>query len=144
MSKSSTMRKHGALLVGAAALGLALGAGAAWAAPEPYGQVVITTPRTVEKNEDGVLGQEVKMSVHVPIGDLDIRTAEGSRELDQRVAKAADYVCKKLEFLYPEGDPETFDCAKRAVSDAQPQLVRVRAMLTAAPPSAEPAAMRAQ
>ena len=131
-----------ALQAGAAALGVSLTLGAAaWADADPYGQVVITTPRTVEKNEDGVQLQEVKMSVHVPFGDLDMRTPAGVAELDKRVAKAADYVCKKLEYLYPQGQPETFDCAKNAVADAQPQLIKARAMIAPAPPSAEPASM---
>jgi UrcA family protein len=145
MSISSKMRGRGALLFGAAALsvtvGLALGAASAWAQTDPYGQVVITTPRTVEKNEDGVTLQEVKMSVHVPFTDLDMQTSQGVADLNARVAKAADYVCKKLEFLYPEGGPEAFDCAKAAVRDAQPQIIKARAVIKPAPPTAQPASL---
>jgi UrcA family protein len=141
MSKVMQWRGRGAVLIGAAAFTLSLGANAALAADDPYGQVVVTTPRTVEKNEDGVWLQEVKMSVHVPYGDLDMQSTAGVAELNKRVAKAADYVCKKLEFLYPQGSPETFDCAKNAVADTEPQLVKARAMVRSAPPASQPAAL---
>jgi UrcA family protein len=143
MSKAFKTPSLTAAMVGGAVLGLALTlSAAAWAAEtDPYGQVVVTTPRTVEKNEDGVQLQEVKMSVHVPFGDLDMQSTTGVAELNKRVAKAADYVCKRLEFLYPQGQPETFDCAKNAVADVQPQLIKARAMVSAAPPTAQPAAL---
>jgi UrcA family protein len=113
-------------LIGVMAGGL-LVSGAAFAQkPPPFielDSVTVTSPKTIERNRDGVISQVVSMSVRVPYFDLDMRTAQGVAELNKRVGQAADYVCETLAFRYPTGDPEPFYCAKQAVGDAKPQLV---------------------
>jgi UrcA family protein len=136
MSESFIKRIRAGAVFGVIGLGL-LGGGGAFAQNEAVGPslptppdlsgVTVTAPRTVEQNRDGVTLQVVSMSVHVPYGDLDMRSAAGVAELDKRVAKAADYVCNSLASMYPNGYPETFFCAKQAVSDAQPQLIKAKA-----------------
>jgi UrcA family protein len=88
--------------------------------------VEITAPKIVERSRIGVVTSEVSMSVRVPYGDLDMRSPTGAAELDRRVAKAANYVCDQLEDRYPEGSPETFYCAKSAIADARPQVIKAR------------------
>ena len=89
--------------------------------------LTVTAPRTIEQNRDGVTSQIVHMSVSVPYGDLDMRTAAGVAELNKRVKKAADYVCNQLEIMYPTGTPDDFYCAKQAVTDARPQVIKASA-----------------
>ena len=123
------------LLTGLAALSL-FASGAALAADAPPGPpkappegsllsgVEVTAPKTIERNRDGVISQIVSMSVHVPYGDLDMHTPGGVAELNKRVKDAASYVCRQLEVMYPTGSPEAFYCAKQAIGDAQPQVIK--------------------
>jgi UrcA family protein len=128
---------HRAALAGA----IALSATVALAQPAPrtsglplqpppadavVGEVVIESPKVVERTRYGVIGQEILMSVRVSYADLDMRTADGAAELDRRVNVAANYVCEQLDRRYPEGAPEVFYCAKNAVSGAKPQVIKAR------------------
>lgn len=123
------------------AAALVLTAGAALAQPPPptsglplqpppadavVGEVVIESPKVVERTRYGVVGQEILMSVRVSYADLDMKTPDGVAELDRRVNVAANYVCKQLDRRYPEGDPDSFYCAKNAVSGAKPQVIQAR------------------
>jgi UrcA family protein len=115
-----------------AALGLLIG-GAAQAqnlplptADSTVDGVTITAPRVVERNRDGVTGQEITMSVRVPFRDLDLKTPQGSAELDARVRKAATYVCTRLSSMYPDGFPDDLGCEKNAVSGAAPQIIKAK------------------
>lgn len=89
--------------------------------------LTVTAPRTIERNRDGVTSQIVHMSVSVPYKDLDMHTPAGVAELNNRVKKAADYVCRQLEIMYPTGTPDDFYCAKQAVTEAQPQVIKASA-----------------
>ena len=134
-----------AALLAAAALALTAGAAAAQGRTLPekdlpqsglplqpppegstVGEVVIEAPKFVERSRMGVISAEVSMSVRVPYGDLDMRSAEGAAELDRRIQVAADYVCDQLERRYPQGSPETFYCAKEAVRGTRPQVIKAR------------------
>ena len=66
------------------------------------------------------------MSVRVSYADLDMKSPDGVAELDRRVNVAANYVCKQLDRRYPEGDPDSFYCAKNAISGAKPQVIQAR------------------
>ena len=123
----------------AAALVLTAGAALAQAPPPPsglplqpppadavVGEGVIASPKVVERTRYGVVGQEILMSVRVSYADLDMKTPDGVAELDRRVNVAANYVCKQLDRPYPEGDPDSFYCAKNAVSGAKPQVIQAR------------------
>lgn len=90
------------------------------------GEVVIEAPKVVERQRYGTIGQEVLMSVRVSYADLDMATPDGVAELDRRVSEAAKYVCGQLDRRYPQGDPDSFYCAKNAVSDAKPQVIQAR------------------
>jgi UrcA family protein len=92
------------------------------------GEVVIEAPKVVERQRYGVVGQEVLMSVRVSYADLDMKTPAGAATLDQRVKDAANYVCKQLDRRYPVGDPDSFYCAKNAVVDAKPQVIKARSV----------------
>jgi UrcA family protein len=90
------------------------------------GEVIIEAPKIVERSRLGIVSAEVSMSVRVPYGDLDMRSADGAAELDRRIKVAADYVCDQLERRYPQGSPETFYCAKEAVRGTRPQVIKAR------------------
>lgn len=133
---SDLLRKG--VLTGVTALGL-LSAGGALAdmppgaplQPPPADSVLtgvtVSVPKVVETTRYGVVSSEVQLSVRVPYRDLDLKTAEGVATLDKRVKEAADYVCDQLERMYPTGSPENFYCVKKAVGDAQPQVVLAKA-----------------
>lgn len=128
---------HNCALAGLAALGLAW-SGPAAALDPPGGKmqplppdsvlngVVVHPPKTIQRDRMGMILQLMTMSVHVPYRDLDMSTPTGVAELDKRVSEAARYICRQLEILYPNGSPDSFYCAKEAVSDAQPQVVAAR------------------
>ena len=90
------------------------------------GEVIIEAPKLRERSRLGVEMMDLSMSVAVPYGDLDLKTPGGANELDRRITLAADYVCKQLERRYPEGSPETRACAREAVRDTRPQVIRAR------------------
>jgi UrcA family protein len=90
------------------------------------GEVIIEAPKLRERSRLGVEMMDLSMSVAVPYGDLDLKTPGGATELDRRITLAADYVCKQLERRYPEGSPETRACAREAVRDTRPQVIRAR------------------
>lgn len=90
------------------------------------GEVIIEAPKLKERSRLGVEIMDASMSIAVPFGDLDLKTPGGIAELDHRVSVAADYVCQQLERRYPEGSPETRACAREAVRDARPQMIRAR------------------
>jgi UrcA family protein len=126
------------VLAGATAFGL-LWSGAALAdvppgfplQPPPADSVLtgvtVSVPKVIETTRYGVVSSEVQLSVRVPYGDLDLTTPSGLQTLDRRVKEAANYVCGQLQNMYPVGSPDTFYCAKKAVGDAQPQVVLARA-----------------
>jgi UrcA family protein len=86
--------------------------------------VEITAPKTISRERYGVVDQLVNMSVKVPYSDLDMRSPAGIAELDKRVKLAANYVCDQLSAMYPVGSPDDFYCAKQAIGDAQPQVIK--------------------
>ena len=120
------------------ALGLTLG-GAAYALDPPGGQlqpppadstltgVTVSVPKVVETTRYGVVSSIATISVRVPYGDLDMKSAAGIAELDRRVDEAGKYVCRQLDILYPVGTPEEFYCAREAVRGAQAQVIKARA-----------------
>lgn len=93
--------------------------------PEVSG-VIVTPPKVVERTRYGLVSREMSLSARVPYGDLDMMTPAGIGELDRRVAEAARYLCQQLDILYPDGAPDEFQCAKRAVADARPQVILAR------------------
>jgi UrcA family protein len=56
-----------------------------------------------------------------------MKTAAGVAELDARVSRAGDYVCRQLEIIYPAGYPEVTSCARTAIQGARPQVIKARA-----------------
>lgn len=90
------------------------------------GEVIIEAPKLRERSRLGVEIMDASMSVGVPFRDLDLKTSAGLAELDRRISLAAGYVCGQLERRYPEGSPETRACAREAVRDARPQVIRAR------------------
>lgn len=88
--------------------------------------VTVSVPKVVERTRYGVVTKELSMSARVPFRDLDMRTPAGVAELDRRVAEAADYICRQLEIMYPDGTPEEYYCVRQAIGEAQPQVLLAR------------------
>ena len=95
-------------------------------ADSTVGEVSIEAPKIIERSRLGVVTLEATMSVRVPYGDLDLKTPQGSAELDRRVRVAANSVCDQLERRYPEGSPERFWCTKNAIAGTRPQVIKAR------------------
>lgn len=89
--------------------------------------VIVTPPKIVETTKFGMHVMDISLSVRVPYGDLDMSTPGGVAELDRRVNEGAEYACRQLELKYPTGSPALRVCQRRAVDDAEPQVVAARA-----------------
>jgi UrcA family protein len=88
--------------------------------------VTVSVPKVVETTRYGLVLSEATISVRVPYGDLDMKTAAGVTELDARVSRAGNYVCEQLERLYPTGYPEQATCSREAIRGAGPQVIKAR------------------
>lgn len=59
----------------------------------------------------------VQKSAYVNFGDLDLTRTADLYTLEDRVREAAAKVCKDLADQYPEGEPSTEVCTRRATDD---------------------------
>ena len=122
------------LLIGTA-IGLALIASSAGAQDYPpppqepyYGtpseEVIVTAPPYVQKRSAiGAPIEDVSMSREVVIGDLDLRTGWGVREMRNRISYTARTLCNRLNVMYPVSADGTSDsdCYRNAMHDAWAQ-----------------------
>ena len=125
-------------LIGAVSFGLMSG-GAAYADVPPGGAmepppadsllsgVTVSVPKTIETTRYGIRSQEVFMSVRVPYGDLDMKSAAGVATLQKRVTDAGTYICRQLAIMYPVGTPDNYGCVRDAVKGAEPQIIKASA-----------------
>lgn len=135
------MKTRNALILTATTLAL-FGAGGALAqqsaktpqsanAPGEQEIIRVQAPRAIN---DALVPQgrarEVFLSAQVTYGDLDLKTAEGASELQDRIETAAKDVCTKLATAYPQGTPPqavcTRDAAGKAMQVAQAAIDRAR------------------
>jgi UrcA family protein len=104
-------------LLGAAALGVLFAASSASA--QTYNERVdVTAPRLHDEPRDSVMSataDRVSMSEAVSYRDLDLRTANGARRLEERVRFAAQNVCRRLDRLYPITEPGNPSCVQDAI-----------------------------
>jgi UrcA family protein len=101
-------------------------------APAQLQSITVVAPRITyhtERQRDSAKRVRVdvaKQSAMVEYGDLDLSRTAGLYALEDRVHQAAEQVCSELADLYPEGEPSTPVCVRRATDDAMAQ-VRSRA-----------------
>jgi UrcA family protein len=71
----------------------------------------------------GIPIEEVSLTRHVGVGDLDLTNPAGRAELDKRIKDVAKEACKQLETLYPLEDWTTDrdTCIADAVKSAKAQ-----------------------
>lgn len=111
---------------------LALMAGAAGAQqPAPTTEidaVTVVAPRItyqVKREGGSVIPKEVsiaKKTALVSFADLDLKRTADLYALEDRIGKAAAKVCTELAQEYPDGEPETAVCTRRATEDALAHL----------------------
>jgi UrcA family protein len=101
------------------------------ATPTELEKITVVAPRItyrVRRERGSAVPQEVTVaekSAVVEFGDLDLTRSADLFTLEDRVNDAATRVCNELSEQFPEGEPSSLVCARRASDDA---MSRVRAM----------------
>jgi UrcA family protein len=87
--------------------------------------ITVTAPRVRREGRDsaGIPVQTVSIDALVDYSDLDLQTAAGRDQLQERVRAAAEDSCAWLDELYPLDDTtDPADCVRRAVGTASSQI----------------------
>jgi UrcA family protein len=88
--------------------------------------ITVYSPLRVENHRSpgGMTERTLTSSSAVYYDDLNLRTQWGRDQLDDRIKLAAEQTCDYLDDLYPLDSSSTssFDCVKKAVRDARPQV----------------------
>lgn len=101
--------------------------------PTPTGieTITVVAPRITYRargDKGSVVPVEVTVaekSATVRVSDLDLTRTADLYTLEGRVSEAAATVCGELATEYPEGQPETSICTRRAVDDAMARVQQV-------------------
>lgn len=123
---------HGFLIGTAIGLALITSSAGAQDYPPPQGryygapgeEVIVTAPPYVQRRSAiGAPIEDVSMSREVVIGDLDLRTGWGVRELRSRISYTATTLCNRLNAMYPVSadNSSDSDCYRNAMRDAMAQ-----------------------
>jgi UrcA family protein len=84
--------------------------------------VNVTVPRYhPERSTLGAPYRYVSMSKGVYVGDLNLRTRYGVRELRHRISYTARNMCRQLDVMYPITAPDSPGCYTTAMNDAMYQ-----------------------
>jgi len=93
------------------------------------GAITVVAPRItyqqVRRVGGSVIPKEITLiqkTTEVKYGDLDLAQKTDRHELEDRIASAANGVCEELAREFPDGEPDTTICARRAANDAMAQL----------------------
>ena len=105
--------------------GLAIAAGAAVAQPMEVVTVEAARATTVGQTMHGVPVDEVTIRSRVSYADLDLTTATGALELENRIRATAESSCKKLEVQFPAEGSSDAACVKNAVEAAMQEARKV-------------------
>lgn len=88
----------------------------------PREDVEVTAPRFhPHRSMIGAEIRDVSISRDVRFDDLDLRTAQGARELRSRIRFTASALCSKLDTLYPVAAEDSPPCFRAAVERAMVQ-----------------------
>ena len=122
---------------GIGVLAAVIGATAAYAQAQAPEGVTVTGSRVVTeqvgRSTIGAPINQVTLTYKVSYADLDLKTADGTKKLDERVKAAAAAACKELDRTFPLSTPDNGTCAKTAVSNAMPKVKEVIAAAGAKP-----------
>lgn len=106
------------------------------APPTELDTVTVVAPRItyqVRREPGSVIPKQVTVvekTALVNFGDLDLTRTTDVYTLEQRVAEAADRVCKEIADQVPDGQPSTPVCIRRAIEDAMAQVQLITRMAT--------------
>jgi UrcA family protein len=99
------------------------------AEPSQTEEVIVTAPREVTRTRVGRsrIGapiEEITVSLHVPINDLDLRKTQDDDMLNQRVRDAAADACGEIDSKFPlsSSPSQTRDCIRRTVRATNAQI----------------------
>jgi UrcA family protein len=118
---------HVSRAVRSALTGVALAVAASAAVAQPMEVVTVEAARstTVGQTMHGVPVDEVTIRSRVSYADLDLTTASGALELENRIRATAESSCRKLDVKFPaEGSSEAV-CIKNAVEAAMQEARKV-------------------
>lgn len=110
----------------------------ATAEPTELEAITVVAPRITykyQRERGSAVPQMVTIaekSAQVSFADLDLTRSSDVYKLEERVNVAAGKVCEELAQQFPEGEPSTPVCTRRAVDDAMP-LVRLAAQRAGKP-----------
>lgn len=121
----------GRAVLGAAALGLAISSGAAFAQNGDQEVRIQGVPVVTSDgwSRTGIQNQQVQLSQNVSYSDLNLATQSGESELKARVHNVADAICDRLD---QSGEPgpaigataRHIQCVNSAVDNAMPHVRR--------------------
>ena len=88
----------------------------------PTENVDVSVPRYApQRDRYGVPYRNVSLSKDVYIGDLNLRTRYGVREMRSRISQTARVMCHQLNVRYPITAPNSPGCYTTAMGDAMAQ-----------------------
>jgi UrcA family protein len=105
--------------------GLAIAASAAVAQPLEVVTVEAARATTVGQTMHGVPIDEITIRSRVSYADLDLTTASGALELENRIRTTAESSCKKLDVKFPAEGSSEAACVKNAVEAAMQEARKV-------------------
>jgi UrcA family protein len=110
-----------ALLAG----GLAFAASATLAQPIEVVTVEAARATKVDQTMHGVPIEEITVRSHVSYSDLDLTTATGALELENRIRATAEASCRKIKVEFPAEGSSEASCIKDAVDGAMQEARKV-------------------
>ena len=105
--------------------GLAIAASAAVAEPLEVVTVEAARATTVGQTMHGVPIDEITIRSRVSYADLDLTTASGALELENRIRATAESSCKKLDVKFPAEGSSEAACVKNAVDTAMQEARKI-------------------
>ena len=106
-------------------VGLAIAASAAVAEPLEVVTVEAARATTVGQTMHGVPIDEITIRSRVSYADLDLTTASGALELENRIRATAESSCRKIDVQFPAEGSSEAACIKNAVEAAMQEARKV-------------------
>jgi UrcA family protein len=105
--------------------GLAFAASASVAQPMEVVTVEAARATTVGQTMHGVPIDEITIRSRVSYADLDLTTAAGALELENRIRATAESSCRKIDVQFPAEGSSEAACIKNAVDSAMQEARKV-------------------
>ena len=105
--------------------GLAVAVSATLAQPMEVVTVEAARATTVGRTSLGVPIEEITIRSRVSYADLDLTSATGALELENRIRATAESSCKKIDVEFPAEGSSEAACIKNAVAGAMQEARKV-------------------